>query len=173
MPKIDFTPNSAPLRGISRPSLEEVQAILRHPSKVAWASPDRPEETEANGAYFIWKIVCAVLLVPLGCLAFVLPAVGDLKSVGAPSRPEEAIIVPLSQAHANIYMVVRQPSEPLTKFLVQLAGKGIVVRLVTEKIITDPGTVKVTQVDPGRIKAESVLLDGVDFYPLGRGMSVR
>src|SRR5271166_5787132 len=56
MSRIDLSNNSAPLRGGMRPSLEEVNTLLRHDPLVVWDCPTATSAETANKKYFWVKI---------------------------------------------------------------------------------------------------------------------
>ena len=89
MSRIDLSHNSAPLRGGMRPSLEEVNILLRHDPLVVWDCPKATSAATANKKYFWVKIFWLAAFVGMGVAGFLVFRQGAAHSVEKPSETQQ------------------------------------------------------------------------------------
>jgi hypothetical protein len=173
MAKIDLSHNSAPLRGGMRPSLEEVNALLRQDPLVLWDCPQATSAKLADKRFFSVKLLSVASFVGIGLAGLFLFANSPSQPVRKPfggasqhsgAKPEA--IVPLSSAKHSLYVVLRKPSAEFISYLSQLAAKGLTVRMVTTKQVPSGGGLTVGTVKPEQIASEGALIDGSSWYEI-------
>ena len=173
MSRIDLSHNSAPLRGGMRPSLEEVNILLRHDPLVVWDCPKATSAATANKKYFWVKIFWLAAFVGMGVAGFLVFRQGAAHSVEKPSEtqqhpvPVAKRVVPLSSVKHSLYLVLRKPSAEFITYLGQLAAKGVTIRMVTTVHPPSGTGLTYSTVESDKISVEGVLIDGTSWYEIG------
>jgi len=172
MSKIDLSHNSAPLRGGMRPSLEEVNALLRQDPLVVWDCPKATSASMADKNYRWVKTSCLAAFVAMGFAGFYLFPHGSAHSVEKAAVAQEHVAVPkravpLSSVKHSLYLVLRQPSAEFIAYLGQLAAHGITVRMVTIVNLPSGTGLTISTVRSDQISADGVLIDGTSWYDIG------
>jgi hypothetical protein len=170
MAAIDLSHNSAPLRGGMRPSLEQVNALLRQDPLVLWDCPKATDAKLADRKFFFVKLLCLICFVGMGVAGLFLVSSGPARAEQRPpqrSGSNPGAIVPLSSAKHSLYVVLRKPSTEFITYLSQLAAKGLTVRMVTAKNVSSGAGMTVGTVKPEQISADGVLIDGSSWYEIG------
>jgi hypothetical protein len=173
MSRIDLSHNSAPLRGAMRPSLEEVNTLLRQDPLVVWDCPKVTSAATANKKYFWVKISWTAAFLSMGVAGFFAFPQGAAPSVKKPAdtqqypAPVAKRVVPLSSVKHSLYLVLRNPSAEFITYLGQLAAKGVTIRMVTT-VHPPAGTgLTYSTVKSDRISVDGVLIDGTSWYEIG------
>ena len=173
MAKIDLSHNSAPLRGAMRPSLEQVNALLRQDPLVLWDCPQTTSAMMATRGSFV-KLLCLIYFFGMTVAALFLFSRGPADAAQRPAGvvhpqagPAPAATVPLSSAKRSLYVVLRKPSAEFITYLSQLAAKGVTVRMVTAKSVPSGAGLTVGMVKPEQIPSDGVLIDGCSWYEIG------
>lgn len=170
MAVIDLSHNSAPLRGGMRPSLEQVNALLRQDPLVLWDCPEATSAKMADAKFFFVKLLCLAGFVGLGIAGFFLFSSGPARVVPSAAQHSGSIreaIVPLSSAKHSLYVVLRKPSAEFIAYLSQLAVKGVTIRMVTAKSVPSGSGLTVGTVKLEQISSDGVLIDGSSWYEIG------
>jgi hypothetical protein len=171
MSKIDLSHNSAPLQGAMRPSLEEVNALLRQDALVVWDCPERTSADIADRKFFLFKITSLAAVFVMGLIGYFFlngsprsaqrPATSHEQTVTNPGR-----VVPLSSVKHSLYLVLRRPSAEFIAYLAQLASKGVTVRMVTAMSLPSGTGISASTVRADQISADGVLIDGTSWYAI-------
>jgi hypothetical protein len=173
MATIDLSHNSAPLRGGMRPSLEQVNALLRQDPLVLWDCPKATDAKTADKKIFFVKLCCLACFIGLGVAGLLFssgPARAVQRTAGAVPQHSGAgpgTIVPVSSAKHSLYVVLRKPSAEFITYLSQLAGRGVTVRMVTAKSLPSGTGLTIGTVKPEQIASDGVLIDGSSWYEIG------
>ena len=174
MAKIDLSHNSAPLRGGMRPSLEQVNALLRQDPLVLWDCPQATSAMTADKRFLFVKLLCLVYFFGMTVAGLFLFSRGPAGAAQRPAGvvqpqagPAPAATVPLSSAKRSLYVVLRKPSAEFITYLSQLAAKGVTVRMVTAKSVPSGAGLTVGMVKPEQIPSDGVLIDGCSWYEIG------
>lgn len=174
MSRIDLSHNSAPLRGAMRPSLEEVNTLLRQDPLVVWDCPQMTSAATANKKYFWVKISWIAAFLSMGVAGFFAFPQGPAPSVKKPADTQQhpvpvvaKRVVPLSSVKHSLYLVLRKPSAEFITYLGQLAAKGVTIRMVTT--VNPPAGTSLTYstVRSDQISVDGVLIDGTSWYEIG------
>lgn len=173
MATIDLSHNSAPLRGAMRPSLEEVNTLLRQDPLVIWDCPEATSAKIADQNFFLVKLFCLTCFLGMSAFGLFLFSSGSASAVQPPAgvAPHAGAnaggVVPLSSVKHSLYLVLRKPSAEFNAYLHQLATKGITIRMVTAISVPSGTGVTVSTVKPDQISADGVLIDGTSWYGIG------
>ena len=84
MAEIDLSHNSAPLRGGMRPSLEQVNALLRQDPLVLWDCPQATSAMMADKRFLFVKLLCLIYFFGMTVAGLFLFSRGP---AGAAQRP--------------------------------------------------------------------------------------
>jgi hypothetical protein len=173
MPPIDLTHNSAPLRGLMRPSLEQVNALLRQDPLILWDCPQATSAKMADKKFFIVKLLCLASFIGMGAGGFFLFSSGPARAVQKPAGVAQShtglnpgAVVPLSSVKHSLYLVLRNPNAEFIAYLSKLTAKGVTVRMVTAKSVASGAGLPVSTVKPEQISCEGVLIDGTAWYEI-------
>jgi hypothetical protein len=174
MAAIDLSHNSAPLRGEMRPTLEQVNALLRQDPLVLWDCPQATDAKMADKKFFLVKVLCLTWFVGMGVAGLLLfsrgPARAEQRPAGVAQQRGGSVpgaIVPLASARHSLYVVLRKPSAEFIANLTQLAAKGVTVRMVTAKSVPSGAGLTVGTVKSEQISSDGVLIDGSSWYEIG------
>ena len=172
MATIDLSHNSAPLRGGMRPSLEEVNALLRQDPLVLWDCPKVTSAKLADKKFFLVRLLSLLCFIGIGVAGLFLFSSGPAHPVQRPSEGARSsgvipgTIVPISSAKHSLYVILRKPSAEFVTYLSQLTARGLTVCMVTATNVTSGAGLTVGTVKPEQIPSEGVLIDGTSWYEI-------
>ena len=155
MSEIDYRPNSAPMPGVGRPSLNEVTRYLKEDPQLSWHQGLCNRRDHIARSFWIWVCLFAAASVTIFVCAFLFANPYSVAEFGLPKNLH------------SLYAVVKDPSASFLATMDELHKRGVQIRLITAKqgLETEYQTVVMPA---NRLSEEGVLVDGVSWRRLSQ-----